>query len=253
MAAVAPSGWLHLAFFGIIVPISAIRSQKLIERHHFLPQRRRYFVSILAQVLIFTAFSVVVARFNGIEIFPRAFPPRGALLAGCAFLAIAVPFGWTRWTKAVRERKRIVALFMPTDKTESALWVASAAVAGFGEEATWRGVQMALLLRLTGNVLAAAAICVVMFSIAHAVQGWSSVGAISVFAAAFHVIVWMSGSLYVAMAVHFIYDLIAGFSYAYLGRKLGYPGFGVRSSGFGETEQQTPNSELLIPQNEQPE
>ncbi|HEV8659657.1 MAG TPA: CPBP family intramembrane glutamic endopeptidase [Thermoanaerobaculia bacterium] len=218
---IAPAGYLHLLIFGVLIPISAIRSKKLIESHP-LPPRRRYFLSVLIQTASFALFSIFVARQNWIEIFPQRTPPSRAILAGCVFLAIAVPYGWTRWRKAVAKRKRIVALFMPTNGTENVLWIGTAAIAGFGEEITWRGVQIVLLTRLTGSFVIAAAICVAMFAISHALQGWRSVGAIAIFAAAFHALVWLAGSLYVAMAVHFLYDLIAGFAYGHLARKLGY-------------------------------
>ena len=163
-----------------------------------------------------------MARLNHVWLYPARVPPARGWAAGLLFLAIAVPFGWTRWRKAVLARKRIVALFMPTTATERALWFATALMAGFGEELTWRGVQTTLLTRLTGSFPIAIAIAIVMFSIAHAIQGWKSVGVIAFFAAAFHLIVWISGSLYIAMIVHFLYDLIAGYSYGYLGRRYGY-------------------------------
>ncbi len=215
------SGYAHLVFFGIVVPIAAIRTKKLIESHP-LPPRRRYFLSVLVQVAALTAISIAVGWRESITMFPPLAPPPRALLVGAALLIVAVAFGWTRWRKAVAERKRVVALFMPTNAAERMLWIAAAALAGFGEEVTWRGVQTILLTRLTGNLIVAATICIVMFSIAHAIQGWSSVGIIALFAAAFHVLVWLAGSLYVAMAVHFLYDLIAGFAYAHLGEKMGY-------------------------------
>ncbi len=230
------AGSVHLVFFGIVVPIAAIRTKKLIESRP-LPPRQRYFLSVLVQVAALAAISIAVAWRESMTLFPPAVPPRNAVVAGSGLLIVAVAFGWTRWRKAVAERKRIVALFMPVNGSERMLWIAAAALAGFGEEVTWRGVQTILLTRLTGNLIIAAAICIVMFSIAHAVQGWSSVGIIALFAAAFHVLVWLAGSLYVAMAVHFLYDLIAGFAYAHLARKLGYPmdtGFGTRDSGFVE-------------------
>jgi membrane protease YdiL (CAAX protease family) len=49
---------------------------------------------------------------------------------------------------------------------------------------------------------------------------WARV--IIVFALGFHLLVWLSGSLYVAMAVHIIYDVTAGLNYAKLGKQLGY-------------------------------
>jgi membrane protease YdiL (CAAX protease family) len=214
-------GWAHLIVFGILIPMSAIRAQKLIQGRPF-GARRRYFRAILIQLVAFALFSIWVAQQNWIELFPRQMPPGRAILAGLVFLILAVGFGWTRWEKAILERKRVVALFMPVDNVERVMWLIAAALAGFGEEITWRGVQTVLLTRLTREVLVAIAIAIAMFSIAHAIQGWKSVGVIALFAAGFHVLVWMSGSLYIAMVVHFVYDLIAGFSYAYLGKKHGY-------------------------------
>jgi len=219
------AGFGHLLLFGILIPIAAIRSKKFLDRIIYTP-RRRYFVSM--QVGILALISLTVARLEFIPLFPRALPRPGAILAGALFLAIALAFGWTRWTKAVKERKPVIALFMPLNETERGLWVVSAALAGFGEEVTWRGVQIVLLDRVIGNFMVAVAICVVMFAIAHAIQGWTSTITIGIFAAAFHALVWFSGSLYVGMLVHFIYDLIAGFAYAYLARKLGY--FAERTS-----------------------
>jgi membrane protease YdiL (CAAX protease family) len=221
VTSIATSGYIHLVAFGILIPWSAVRSMKLIESRP-LPPRRKYFISVFIQTFAFGVVSFVVARLNWIELFPARIPPARAILSGCIFLAIAVPYGWTRWRKAVAKRKRIVALFMPVNTTERALWIATALVAGIGEELTWRGVQTALLIRLTGSAAAAVAMCIVMFGVAHAMQGWKSAGVIMIFAAAFHLLVWLAGSLYVAMAVHFIYDLIAGFAYGHLGRKLGY-------------------------------
>ncbi|HEY8713131.1 MAG TPA: CPBP family intramembrane glutamic endopeptidase [Thermoanaerobaculia bacterium] len=218
---IAPAGYLHLFLFGILIPISAIRSKKLLESRP-LPPRRKYFISVFIQVGCFALFSIAVAHLDRIEVFPRAFPPLRAIVAGVVFLALAVMFGWTTWRKAVLERERVVALFMPANNVERLLWIGSAALAGFGEEITWRGVQTALLTRLTGSVAVAIILAIAMFAVAHAMQGWKSVGVIAIFTAGFHALVWLSGSLYVAMVVHFIYDLIAGFSYAHFGRKFGY-------------------------------
>ncbi|HSP35762.1 MAG TPA: CPBP family intramembrane glutamic endopeptidase [Thermoanaerobaculia bacterium] len=215
------AGFSHLLFFGIIVPAGAIRSKKLLEHILDMP-RQRFFRGVMLQVAALTLISLIVARFEHVTVFPHRLPPVNAVVAGVVVLAIAIAFGWTQWTKAVKERKPVIVLFMPLDARERLWWVAAAALAGFGEELTWRGVQTVLLTRLFHNYFAAVAVCVVMFAIAHAIQGWESTAIIAVFAAAFHVIVWMSGSLYVAMIVHFIYDLIAGFSYAHLARKLGY-------------------------------
>jgi membrane protease YdiL (CAAX protease family) len=95
-------------------------------------------------------------------------------------------------------------------------------IAGIGEEITWRGVQMALVVALTGNYWLAIALCAISFALAHAGQGWQSAAIIVVFGLGFHLLVWLAGSLYVAMAVHLAYDLTAGISYGRLGKELGY-------------------------------
>lgn len=95
-------------------------------------------------------------------------------------------------------------------------------LAGLSEEITWRGVQAGLAGSLTGSVLIAVLFCSVTFAVAHVIQGWKSAAVICIFALGFHLLVWMAGSLYVAMAVHVTYDIIAGISYGRLGKELGY-------------------------------
>jgi membrane protease YdiL (CAAX protease family) len=62
----------------------------------------------------------------------------------------------------------------------------------------------------------------VSFGVAHYIQGWKSAAVITVFALGFQGVVWISGSLYVAMLVHVVYDITAGLAYAKLGRESGY-------------------------------
>ena len=93
---IAPAGYAHLVLFGILIPILAIRSMKLIESRPFAP-RRRYFKAVIVQLIVFAAFSIFVGRLNGIEIFPRRVPKPSAIAAGVLFLACAIYFGWSRW------------------------------------------------------------------------------------------------------------------------------------------------------------
>ena len=63
---------------------------------------------------------------------------------------------------------------------------------------------------------------IISFALAHAIQGMRSVLAIAAIATSFHALFVLSGSLYVGMLVHFVYDVIAGFTYAQLARELGF-------------------------------
>jgi membrane protease YdiL (CAAX protease family) len=139
-----------------------------------------------------------------------------------ALYAAAVAFMRPRWRRAVERRARAVHLFMPANAAERAWRIAVSVLAGVGEEITWRGVQVALAGVLTGGFWAAALVCSSSFGLLHIVQGWKSAALIAAFALGFHALVWLGGSLYVAIAVHVAYDLTAGISYGRLGKELGY-------------------------------
>jgi membrane protease YdiL (CAAX protease family) len=138
------------------------------------------------------------------------------LLAG--LVAVMRP----RWRLAVERRARVVYYFMPDTRLEQAWWIGVSILAGVSEEITWRGVQTGLLAAATQNYPLAAVITAVSFGLAHIVQGARSAAMIGLISLAFQTIVALSGSLYVAMAVHVAYDIVAGLSYGRLGRTLGY-------------------------------
>lgn len=104
------------------------------------------------------------------------------------------------------------------------MWVGLSLSAGIGEELVWRGVLPALVAAVTGSLALGIVLSVISFALAHAIQGIRSVLAIAGIAAAFHALVFISGSLYVAMVVHFVYDVIAGFTYARFAKELGLLG-----------------------------
>jgi membrane protease YdiL (CAAX protease family) len=182
----------------------------------------RHFQITAFEILMFTTISIAVAWVEWIPLFPRALPHFKGVIAGVAFYVAAVAFMRPRWRRAVETRVRVVHFFMPANAVEQGWWIAISFLAGIGEEIVWRGVQATLLVRLTGSFVIAALLSSISFGLAHFVQGWKSAAIISVFALGGHSIVWLSGSLYMAMAVHVVYDLTAGFNYARLGKELGY-------------------------------
>ena len=221
-ATIGPVGCLHLVFFGLIIPVAVVRSAGKMNTRPF-PLRQKYFTSVLIQQLMLTAFSLMAARLEWIELFREIQRPAWSALAAAGFLALSLSFMFPRWKRNVIKRERKAYLHMPRTRREKGLWLGISAAAGFGEEVTYRGVMFILLIRLFGNAWMAALVAALIFAISHATQGRRSVGVIFVIALAFHGLVFVSGSLVTAMAVHFIYDVAAGFSYGYLGEKLGYP------------------------------
>lgn len=222
-AGIDATGWYHVFVFGALIPVLAWRSRaRFAARAQALPDRKRHFKSTAVMLTLFTGLSLLVAQVDRIELFPTATLSGRAVLAGLVMYAAAVAFMRPRWRRAVAERKPVVSLFMPATPGERTWWVVVSVLAGIGEEITWRGVQVALLTAATGSYAVAGVASAVSFGLAHLVQGWKTAGIIVAFALGFHALVWLSGSLYVAMGVHLAYDITAGLTYGKLGRELGY-------------------------------
>ena len=217
-------GWYHLIVMGVLIPAVVVRNyRRLVGKSLPLPDRMRHFRSTAVVLVLLTSLSLLVANLQWIDVlqFNAAKLPQGAA-AGVAMYIVAVLVMRPRWRHAVEKRARIVHLFMPANATERAWWVAVSTLAGIGEEITWRCVQTTLLTVLTGSVVAGAVLSAISFGLAHYLQGWKSAAIITVFALCFQGVVWLSGSLYIAMAVHIAYDITAGLNYGRFGRELGY-------------------------------
>jgi membrane protease YdiL (CAAX protease family) len=216
------AGWLHVLLFGVVVPIIVLRSKRKIDTGLELPPFEQHIVITLVQLVVFAAGSLLVASVEHIELFPARLPPPSAWLMGAVLYAAAVLVMRPRWRQTVKEGGRVLRLFMPRSGRERALWAMASTVAGLSEEITWRGVQFGLLWILARDPIVAAVLCAVMFGAAHLVQGRGASAAIVLFALAFQLLVYATGSLYVAMAVHVAYDITAGWSYGRLADELGY-------------------------------
>jgi membrane protease YdiL (CAAX protease family) len=218
-----PAGWVHLVYFGVVLPVFAVtQARKFAQAHKALPNRVHQFRNTSLTLAAFGGLSLFVARSEGMELFPRTMPSWRAFGAGLLMYFIAVVAMRPRWRKAVERRARVVYLFMPTNATERFWWIVVAVLAGVSEEITWRGVQAGLAYKLLGTASLGAICCAASFGFGHIIQGWKGACIILVFALAFHLLVWLSGSLYIAMAVHIIYDITAGLNYSRLGKELGY-------------------------------
>ena len=218
LAAVGFVGLCHLGIFGIVVPLSALgaRRSALGEGR----AKKRYFVGVIGQQLGLTVISVAVAVRLGIPLVGGYRPTLGGVVLAGGILAAAVIGLWPRWRRQAVSGDRRVRLIAPIDGVDHALWAVISVLAGIGEEITYRGVMYWILLQLTGSVAGSVAIAAAVFGISHVVQGWQAVVAVAGFAAVFHGLVMVTGSLYPAMVVHMLYNLVAGISYGHYVRAL---------------------------------
>ena len=218
----SPVGWMHLALFGVILPLLVMRNARaLAARVLPLPPRILHFKSTAGMLVLFLGISVATAFVQRIQLFPRELPSWRGIAAGVVMYVATVVIMRPLWRRTVLKRERIVHLFIADTAEERAWWILVSLLAGIGEEITWRGVQTGLLVPLVGSYWLASVVSALGFALSHAVQGWKSVLGIFGFALVFQLVVIASGSLYVAMAVHVAYDITAGFSYGRLARELG--------------------------------
>ena len=216
------AGALHLILFGLILPYLAFKTSRALATRP-LPPKDKFLASQIVTLAVFLVVSVLIGRLEWIALFPPEIPAPSSLGLGAATLVVMITLLRPFWRKRVEERSRKVWLFMPRTPKERKLWIGCSIAAGISEEVTYRGVMFALLWRLTGSAWAAAVISAAVFSISHMAQGWRSMSIIFGMALAFQALAWFTGSLYVGMAVHALYDIAAGLGYARYGEKLGYP------------------------------
>jgi membrane protease YdiL (CAAX protease family) len=214
-------GWMFAVFVTLIVPWAVLRNRESALAMAQIPLGLRFWAMLVPQIIL-GGLAGATAAVEGIELFPKRLPGGPELLAGLAFLVVTVLLVRPHWRRSVVEQKPTWRLFAPASRAEQRMWVALSLSAGVSEEMVWRGVLPALLTTMTSSLPLAVGLSVLSFALAHAVQGIRSVLAIGAIAAAFHALVAISGSLYVAMAVHFIYDVIAGLTYARFAQELGH-------------------------------
>jgi membrane protease YdiL (CAAX protease family) len=204
------SGYLFLVLAGLVVPWLALRTSARVAAGVPLPARRVVYLESTGVLAALGAAALVAAALNGIELFP---PPRLAgrdalLVIGALGIGLGTLPG--RWARRPEEQKRRLYSLVPRTRPETALWLVVCLSAGVWEEIAYRGVMFALVVRLTGEFWVAAAVCALAFAVAHSVQGHSTAAIIFFIAIVFHLLVRVTGSLYPAMAIHFLYDLAVG-------------------------------------------
>jgi len=220
LGAISIPAWIFVVFVTAVVPWAVLRNRESALAMASIPLAARFYAMLLPQLAL-GILALAIGALEGVELFPARAPSWLAWFAGLGFLTVAVVLVRPYWRRSILEQKPTWRLFAPANATERRMWVVLSLAAGVGEELVWRGVLPALILTITASPVVAIAISVLSFALAHAIQGARSVLAIAAIAAGFHALVALSGSLYVAMTVHFAYDVAAGFTYAQFARELG--------------------------------
>jgi membrane protease YdiL (CAAX protease family) len=191
-------------------PVLGIVSYIRIRRGKPLPPKRdRYRMGIVFQfVLLLLTFQA--AREQTVPIIAGPFPALTTWLLAAGFLGILglrLRQAWPKLSPKRLERARIV---LPDDPSLMRMWVVISAMAGITEECAYRGLAFRFLTNNGASIWPALLLCITAFAVAHLAQGWRGAIAIAIIAALMHGVVYLTQSLYLAIVVHAVYDLMVG-------------------------------------------
>jgi len=205
-------GYWYVALVGIFVPIAAViqaRTTPPTRSRQKVKQRLKNSLMTIA----FTFLALYVAREEWISVYRRPALNITNVLASLGTLVAALVIAeLLLTTRTPEQRRRLwVNQIIPRNREERAVWIFSSTVAGVCEEIVYRGVLFILIAAITGSVVVGALASAVSFALAHAKQGRKSVIFIGAVALVFQGLVIVSASLWPAMAVHSLYNIIRGF------------------------------------------
>lgn len=221
---VLPLGWSEIAFLVwivVLLPLAAARSGRRLRGAVHAVARRRLYIASIVQQLLFLAIALLVAWASGVRLFAGRAPGIADVMIGVA----AVGLGLLQLALGTRTRRRkggerpVSFVIAPRTRGEYALYVLLCIAAGIGEETTYRGLLFLIILALTGNWWAAAAISAALFGLAHLAQGARASLVVMAFGFVAQLVVRATGGLWVAMGAHAAYDIIAGLWIGALARR----------------------------------
>lgn len=201
--------WLFVAVVAGLGTLAAFRSRNALAGDTLPAPRLRLYLTSFLWIGALTWLAFVSARASGIWLFwPPAISPEDAAIGAAALivgLVAAIPI-----RRLLEPGRRRVRLLAPRTPAEFAGFIGLSAMAGFGEEVIYRGMLFMVFAVVTGNWWAAAGLSSLVFALAHMTYGWRHAAVIFLYGIRDCVVVGLTGALYVAMAVHFLHDVIVG-------------------------------------------
>ena len=212
---------LFLLLLCVVVPIAAVRQHRMLARETVTISRLRIYASGVTTHAVLLVLSWLVVLEQRIDLLPSYRPTGLHALLGLAALAIGVlPVLRSRTDRVAQERTRLIA---PRTAREFAAFYLLSGTAGIAEELAYRGILFALLSALTGSWWIAAVLAAAFFGVAHLFQGVKSAGLAALMGLRDHIVVGITGTLWIAIIVHVVHDVIAGTVIGLQARSSGEP------------------------------
>lgn len=221
--------FIFLVVVFVLMPRAALRSARLLRSAQAsgtpIP-RTRVAISTMFSLVVLGALAAINAEALGRLPFEvSGIGPREVLLGAGAFALLlgAIPLSRRLHSEEERRRKLLNSL-APRSPSEYAVFALIALLAGLAEELAYRGVAVWILTPILGGSAPAIFLAAMAFAVSHAVQGGKAMAIVFGVALIFHALVWLTGTLVIAMTVHVAYDLVAGHAAAREVRRLAAEG-----------------------------
>ena len=203
------SGYYLVFLLVGLYPYSAWKSRRRrVSRGTTFPRLTVYRQTMIAQALL-SALAVWVALDNHLVLFAAWRPTLMAIALGAGALVLIVGMQRVPPLKSPDTQRRTSEIAPRTGK-EQVMYVGMITLAALGEEIMYRGALFGVIAQATGDWWTAALVSAAAFGLAHIYQGWRAVVIVLLIGLTSQAVVLYSGTLYVVMAMHFVYDFMMG-------------------------------------------
>lgn len=196
----------------VVMPIGAVRSKSVVaRRERSVPQRADLLTrALLVQLLLFL-FAFLVARSEGMAIWSWRGLSFGMIAIAAGALVFLLTVGALSWHLRTQDERRTLWMrhLLPETTGQWALWLLVSLAAGIAEETAYRGVLVVLLASTTGSFVFAVILSAAAFTVVHYPQGAKIMGWVFAIGLVMQAVVAATGTLYIAMGVHAVYDVTA--------------------------------------------
>lgn len=207
---VPPTGWV-LLFLALVLgglPGGAFHSWLRLKMGKPPGPKRKLYLGMLLMQAALLGLAWKAAQASKLDLFP-AWSPTLRQFAVCGILLAGMLYGATRsWERTSEDHKKRARLFVPETRRQLAAWSVLVLLVAFAEEAAYRGTLFWLLgLGMGRNWGMAWLVANLAFAAAHMTQGWKGVLGTFLIGITFQYVVFLTGDLYLAIAVHYLYNV----------------------------------------------
>ncbi len=214
--------WFFFGFTCVFLPLMAYQSRKGFNQLD--PEALRQFsrvgsyLSSIVILFILLGLSLGTAWSHQLGLFPEPWLSVRTLVAFVTLLSGVLIL--LRIFLPVAAQDPVIQYIIPITKIEFAWFIGLSITAGLVEEIAFRGVLTSLLQQAWGSYWLATLVSALIFGLAHLLQGVRGVVVAACFGLVNQMVTSWTGTLLVAIVVHALYDIIAGYWLAQMNQEL---------------------------------